>query len=100
MAIRRAFFPQRAGLRSREVLQPVGGFGRRSASPRSRRDKRRRRSAGRSPRNSWVPNVFGSMTPPQFGFSVAGQLVARADAVTPVILVREAATRPTDVAEP
>ena len=46
--------------------------------------------------NSCVPKVFGSITPPQFGLSVAGAR-SRADAVAPVVFVGEAAARPADV---
>ena len=47
--------------------------------------------------NSCVPKVFGSITPPQFGIQRRRALVARADAVAPVVLVGEAAARPAHV---
>ena len=45
--------------------------------------------------NSCVPNALGSVTPPQLGLRVTGALGA--DALPPVVLVREAAARPPHV---
>ena len=45
--------------------------------------------------NSCVPKLFGSMTPPQFGVEGGGPVLA--DALAPVVLVREAPARPAHV---
>ena len=96
MAVGGALLRQRRRLVGRQVFEPVGGFLRRARAHVDREIGFAHRSARTKSMNSCVPNVFGSITPPQLALSVAGAL-ARADAVAPVIFVGEAPARPAHV---
>ena len=95
MTVGGALLGQRCRLGGGHVFQPIGRF-LRSAGTDIDRDVSLGSDLIEKSMNSCVPKVFGSITPPQLGFSVTTRC-RRTDPVPPVIFVGKAAAGPAHV---